>query len=485
MSGPVTITLERPADYEEWRAAARRLVAAEVSPERIGFRLAAASGDLFDTPGDSGTQHPVSGSRAIRVPQEFPALAKSVICHSNVSRFALLYRLLWRLQREPRLLDNVADIDVYAARRLAKAVRRDMHKMKAFVRFRRAESEVGEIFVAWFEPEHHIVEQTAPFFARRFAGMQWSIVTPDRSAHWDGETIRFDQGASRRDCPDGDALEEHWRVYYSSIFNPARLKVRAMKAEMPTRYWRNLPESRLIPELTRSGELAQRAAPSGTAPSIAAARQLVADQPGMTQPFAGAPTTLKGLATGLQQCTRCDLCRMATAAVPGEGPSAASLMVVGEQPGDQEDLAGRPFIGPAGAVLDEALREAGIERDTIYLTNAVKHFKHRLRGKRRIHQRPNANEIETCRWWLDHERDIVAPKVILALGASATRAITGRSVTIDDVRGQPLIDDRGGTCVVTVHPAYLLRLPDRREAREQRARFIDDLRLAEKLSSHN
>ena len=254
-----------------------------------------------------------------------------------------------------------------------------------------------------------------------------------------------------------------------------------MQAEMPTRYWKNLPESRLIPELTRSGEAAQRAPAAGTRPSVATARRLVADQPGMTCPPPRAPATLEDLATGLQHCTRCDLCRMATAAVPGTGPATASLMIVGEQPGDREDLSGRPFVGPAGAVLDKALHEAGIDRDAVYLTNAVKHFKHTLRGKRRIHQRPNAHEIETCRWWLNLERDIVAPRVILALGASATRAVTGRSVRIDEVRGQPLPDDRGGAAIVTVHPAYLLRLPDRSEAREQRARFVDDLRAARQL----
>lgn len=481
MSEPVTVTLEGPADYDEWRAAARRLLAAEVAPDRVAFRLATASGDLFGTRMEAGMRSPASGLRPIRVPREFPAFSRAVVCHSDASRFALLYRLLWRLQSEPQLLDNIADIDVCAARRLAKAVRRDTHKMKAFVRFRRTDSEMGEIFVAWFEPDHHIVERTAPFFARRFAGMRWSIVTPDRSAHWDGESMTFGRGASRCDCPDGDALEEHWRVYYSSIFNPARLKVKAMKAEMPTRYWRNLPESRLIPELTRSAERAQRAAPAGTAPSVATARRLVADQPGMAVTRSSAPRTLEALAASVQDCTRCGLCRMATAAVPGEGPARTELMIVGEQPGDREDLVGRPFVGPAGAVLDEALCEAGIDRDAVYLTNAVKHFKHTLRGKHRIHQRPNADEVEACRWWLGYEREIVAPSVIVALGATAARAVLGRPVKIADVRGQPINIGRCTNAVVTVHPAYLLRLPDRDEAHDQRSWFVDDLRRARKL----
>jgi probable DNA metabolism protein len=479
LSQPVAVTLENPADYDEWRAAARRLLRAKVAPDRVGFRLAATSGDLFDAPADPLA--PALEASSISVPAAFPKLAKAVIYHSDGSRFALLYRLLWRLQGQRRLLENAADIDVYEAQRMAKAVRRDSHKMKAFVRFRSTQSDAGEIFVAWFEPDHHIVERTAPFFARRFTGMRWSIVTPERSAHWDGDALKFRNGASRRDCPDGDALEEHWRVYYSSIFNPARLKVRAMQAEMPKRYWRNLPESRLIPELTRSAQRAQRAAPAGTAPSLASARRLVAAQDGMTKEIVSAPQTLEAMAAALQDCTRCSLCQNATAAVSGEGPADARLLIVGEQPGDQEDLAGRPFVGPAGELLDATLREAGIDRDTVYLTNAVKHFKHKPRGRRRIHQRPNVEEIEACRWWLGLEIRLLAPSVIIALGATAARALTGRAMKIDDVRGKPLPLGRDAACVVTVHPAYLLRLKDREKAHIERARFVDDLVAALRL----
>ena len=480
MSEPVAVTFREPADYNEWRAAARRLLGADVAPERVGFRLADTSGDLFGTQPDEAATKPASV--AVSVPPDFPKLAKAVICHSDNARFALLYRLLWRLQGERRLLDNAADVDVYKARRMAKAVRRDSHKMKAFVRFRRTDSEAGEVFVAWFEPDHHIVERSAPFFARRFAGMRWSIVTPGRSAHWDGNALTFGDGASRRECPDGDALEEHWRVYYSSIFNPARLKVRAMKAEMPTRYWRNLPESCLIPELTRSAQSAQRAAPAGTPPSVTSARRRLAAQAGMNEEVARFPRTLGALATGLQKCTRCNLCETATAAVPGEGPADARLLIVGEQPGDREDLEGRPFVGPAGQVLNEALGEAGIARDAVFLTNAVKHFKHELRGKRRIHQRPNAHEVKACSWWFGLELEILAPSVVVALGATATRAVTGKAVKVADVRGQPFAMGPVTVGIATVHPAYLLRLQDAEKARAERVRFIDDLRHALRLA---
>ena len=158
-------------------------------------------------------------------------------------------------------------------------------------------------------------------------------------------------------------------------------------------------------------------------------------------------------------------------------------MIVGEQPSDREDLTGRPFVGPAGQVLDAALCEAGIDRDAVYLTNAVKHFKHTLRGKRRIHQRPNVGEIEACRWWLEREREIVAPSLILTLGATAARAVRGRPVKLSDVRGRSIGIDQGVVTLATVHPAWLLRLPDREKAREEHMRFIDDLRAAQRLVS--
>ena len=285
MNSPVAIALEHAASYREWRAASKQLLANDISPDRVTFTPAHTTADLFAA--QATTLADEKCSSAVKVPRDFPAIAKTVLCHSDDSRFALMYRLLWRLQEEPRLLDNESDEDVWKARRLAKEVRRDAHKMKAFVRFRKIEDEAGEAFIAWFEPEHHIVERTAPFFAKRFAGMRWSIVTPERSAHWDGSTLSFGDGASRGDCPNFDALENHWRVYYSSIFNPARLKVNAMRAEMPVKYWRNLPESRLIPELTRSAQAAQRAAPRGKTPSIKKAQAMVAKQPHAQKPPTG------------------------------------------------------------------------------------------------------------------------------------------------------------------------------------------------------
>jgi uracil-DNA glycosylase len=177
-----------------------------------------------------------------------------------------------------------------------------------------------------------------------------------------------------------------------------------------------------------------------------------------------------------RNCTRCELYKFGTQTVFGEGPLDASIMFVGEQPGDQEDLAGRPFVGPAGALFDAALEEAGIDRSTVYVTNAVKHFKFVARGKRRIHNKPDAGEIEACRWWIEHERELIRPPVTVALGATAARSLLDKTVTISRVRGSPIRREDGGELWVTVHPSYLLRMPDPVRKREERTLFVGDLK---------
>ena len=186
-------------------------------------------------------------------------------------------------------------------------------------------------------------------------------------------------------------------------------------------------------------------------------------------------------------CRRCHLYKYATQTVFGEGPLEASIMFVGEQPGDHEDLAGRPFVGPAGAIFDKALEAAGIDRSTVYVTNAVKHFKFIQRGKRRIHNKPDAGEIEACRWWIEHERALIKPPVTVALGATAARSLVGKVVTISRVRGEPLTLADGSECWVTAHPSSILRAPDEEARREGKKLFLRDLKRikarAEELAS--
>ena len=194
------------------------------------------------------------------------------------------------------------------------------------------------------------------------------------------------------------------------------------------------------------------------------------------EPKSNVRTAWEELLKDARVCTRCDLYQHATQTVFGEGPLDASIVFVGEQPGDQEDLAGRPFVGPAGAVFDAALEAAGIDRSTVYVTNAVKHFKFVARGKRRIHNKPDAGQIEACRWWIEHERELIRPALTVALGATAARSLVGRAVTISKVRGEPLTLADGSECWVTVHPSSILRAPDEDARREGKRLFLRDLK---------
>lgn len=236
--------------FPAWRAAARRLLLDGVEPRDVAWRDTddAQQGlDLADAAEPAGEARPLDG---FRVSRRFVERAEAAACHADPERWGVLYRLLWRQTHgEPRLMDVASDPDVHRLLRMEKAVRRDTHKMKAFVRFRTVEHEGGTVYVAWFEPEHHIVERASAFFAERFASMRWSILTPRRCVHWDGEALTFTPGMSRADAPTEDALEALWRTYYASTFNPARLRTRAMRAEMPQRYWKNLPEAGLITPL--------------------------------------------------------------------------------------------------------------------------------------------------------------------------------------------------------------------------------------------
>jgi uracil-DNA glycosylase len=244
-----TIILPQPDDFDTWRDAARALVAAGVRPEDVVWQVGQTT-DLFASttplPEPKGT---------LSVPKSFVDLARATLCHSDPERCALLYKLLWQSQRRRGLLADHADPLVRRIDELAKAVRRDIHKMRAFVRFRELEGH----YIAWFEPDHHIVRTNASFFVRRFASMRWSILTPDLSIHWDGKALHEAPGARREDAPDGDPTEELWKSYYASIFNPARLKVHAMTSEMPKKYWRNMPETALIPGLIASAQARETA----------------------------------------------------------------------------------------------------------------------------------------------------------------------------------------------------------------------------------
>lgn len=484
----VAAVLPGPADFAAWRNAARGLLGAGVPPEQAEWRVAGDAPGLF-----AEGAAPAPGG-AFHVPRAFVELAEVAIRHRDPERFALLYRTLWRITHGEHALMQVAtDPDVVRLTAMAKSVRRDAHKMHAFLRFRQVETEAGIRHVAWFEPDHHIEEAEAGFFVRRFAALRWSIVTPKRSVHWDGQEIAFGAGGRRADVPPDDAVEPLWRAYYAAIFNPARVKPGAMRAEMPRKYWRNMPETAEIPRLLREApkRAAEMVAHGVTAPNPnrqkpgAASRGERADMSGVDEAMdlldAGTDPQAALAALARELAGRNDLpdfARRATQLVFGEGQVGAAMMFVGEQPGDEEDIQGRPFVGPAGRLFDRALAEAGVPRDEAYVTNAVKHFKFTPTGKRRLHQSPDAGDIAFYRPFLLREIGIVAPRLLVGLGATALRALTGKAVPVMKTRGSVIAGPEGLPVFATVHPSYLLRIPDEEGQKREYARFVEDLRAA-------
>ena len=466
------VVLAHETDFDGWRHAARALVLDGVKPEDVTWSVKGEEG-LFapETIGQRG-----SPSETFNVSAKFVELAKIAILHRDRERFAVLYRLLWRLRCNHDLLEVTTESDVISVMAMAKAVRRDEHKMHAFVHFQEIGREREARYVAWFEPEHHIVELAAPFFARRFADMPWSILTPELCAHWDGFSISFTSGVSKAMAPTSDRLEETWRRYYATVFNPARLKVKAMRAEMPKKYWRNLPEASMIKPLITDAVRVTDAmiAKAATEPHN---DQTQLEEP-MKRKTVAAASELETLRKEAAGCRACPLWKNATQTVFGEGPPHAPIMLVGEQPGDKEDLAGKPFVGPAGQMLDRALVEAGVDRKQVYVTNAVKHFKFVPRGKIRLHQKPTTPEIKACRPWYERERAAIKPMLVVAMGATAAQSVFGKMTPINKNRGHLIDLDEETKALVTVHPSYLLRLPDEDAKAREYERFVDDLKLA-------
>ena len=462
MSGAIeTVALPQLGFGAAWRAAARRLVTHGVPPERVHWT---SEGDAPALPlFAAGTMAEAPDAAQIRLPRALLTMIEAVLCAAVPERFDLPYRAVWRAQRERHLLSDESDTDMARLRVLAKLVKRDAHKMKAFVRFceedAAAPADHRRRFSSWFEPDHYIVEATAPFFARRFGDMDWHIATPHGCATCASGTLSFAPGVAKPAALT-DPTEELWRTYYTNIFNPARLKVKAMQSEMPKKYWKNLPEAALIPALVASAEerviaMREQAASQPVPRSLRMApyERVIAERTAMAPDRAA-------LNDQIGTCTRCALHCTATQAVLGEGPDRAAIMVVGEQPGDHEDLAGRAFIGPAGRELNAAFARADLPRDGVYLTNAVKHFKHQVRGKRRLHERPARPEIESCRWWLQQEVALVQPALVIALGATASLALTGNGAAVTARQGQIEPSLFGPPVLITGHPAAILRAPD-------------------------
>ena len=490
-TGLHVVQLVADATFDQWRAKARRLLLDAVPPEAVVWTQ-----DATLLPAADDGERLADAASACSVPARFFEIADAAACFRDESRWPRLYRLLWRLTHgEPSLLDVVVDDDVFPLLAMEKAVRRDAHKMKAFVRFRRVASDAGDHFIAWHRPDHFIVPRTAPWFRDRFASMRWSVLTPDASATWTGDELRFGPGVPRSAAPQGDELEELWRTYYASTFNPARVSVAAMRREMPLKHWATLPETTLVPELLKDAprrveemmkrQARQTAARRDATDSPAAATADNCPTGASAAEFIPKSTSLKVLAEAAQTCRGCALYCNATQAVFGEGPKDATVMLVGEQPGDQEDRAGKPFVGPAGQLLDAALEEAGVPRSETYVTNAVKHFKWEPRGTRRLHAKPSAREVGACRPWLETEIAVIKPRMIVCLGATAAQSLMGPAFRITKQRGRPFTDTPWAPWLMaTAHPSAVLRAPDPAIREEARAQLVSDLKkVAKELRS--
>lgn len=462
--------------FAGWRAAARRAISHHIAPDDVDWNGEAGLFGGEAMPEYMGADPPI-------VPAAFMRLAHEVIWHSAPERFSLLYQALWRLVHRKGEPISPTDPLGRTLQLMAKSVRRDIHKIHAFVRFRELPAMGNRrSFGAWFEPQHHSLEPASTFFARRFADMDWLIATPDLVARFVDGALHFEPGGVRPDFPD-DAAESLWATYFANIFNPARVKLNAMRSEMPKKYWHNLPETRLIPAMLADAEArVERMRAAGASAARPGAATISTRYRDAMPKSLALPETMEQAQQSAMQCRRCGLCEKATQTIWGEGDPRAPIMIVGEQPGDQEDLAGRPFIGPAGRILREDMAAAGYAPESGWLTNAVKHFKFTPRGKTRLHQSPNADEIMQCRWWLGLELAFVKPKISLALGASAALALTDDRSPLAARRGKLETGIHGGKVLISWHPAHILRTQNPVVSDRLRQELRGDLKMAQSLA---
>ena len=451
-------------DFESWRLAARSLLRKQVPPADVEW-ADGQQGALFAVPLIVDSETDASGPTS-RVPKAFLEKAEVAVDHASPDRYAVLYRLLWKLTHEaPQVLDDPLDSDTARLRAMLREVREEEHRMHAFVRFRRTQAPDGtDHLVAWYHPAHPVLERVAPFFARRYPALRWTLLTPDASAHWDCQHLSFGPGAKSESAPGQDQIDALFLSYYEHVFNPARSNVPVMSRHLTARIRAQLPEGAHVQRLAL--EAPSRVAKMNDARQSASTVLLPAER------------DLASLAAAAAHCRACPIGEHATQTVFGEGPRDARVMFVGEQPGDEEDVQGKPFVGPAGRLLDELMAKAGLSRAQIYVTNAVKHFKfERQPKKRRLHMRPVRSEVEACRAWLLAEVDAIRPDVILCLGATAAQSFCGPQFRVQRDRGKPTSTPWAPWWMATYHPSALLRAPDEATRQRMESELLADLAL--------
>ncbi len=444
------------ADFESWRIKAKQLLVSNIKPDEINW-ITEETGFHF---GQEWTDIEVTDSP--RIPREYFEAASVVSCFRDDSTWTLLYRIAWRILHEQRELLKISlDADVRELENRHKSVMRDLHKMKAFVRFKEVQQDGKILYVAWHRPDHRISRLAAPFFKDRFNGMNWIIMTEDETINWDQKSLTFSEGVSSHNAPSIDSAEDLWKTYYSSIFNPARIKIGAMKKEMPVRHWKTLPESELITSLIDEAPERLKVFYDSQRPNATQEKQL----------------TYPEIKEALKSCRSCDICQKATGPVMGEGPLNARIMFIGEQPGNEEDQIGTPFIGPAGQLLEKALLKRGFNRNEIYITNAVKGFKWIYQSSMRLHRSANASEISACKPWLKQELNLIKPQIVVCLGRSAAQSILGKMVKMEEVRGKFFSSSVCDKTIILPHPSSILRIQNPNEREIAFNRFVEELGL--------
>lgn len=390
--------------------------------------------------------------------------AAFVAAFRDDSTWPLLYRLAFRLIYENKNLMSIAlDNDVLDFHRRMRLVSRDLHKVKAFVRFKEIKKDDESIYMAWHRPDHRVLKFSAPFFTDRFNGMNWVIFTEDESMSWIDNELKFGPGITQQEAQAFDHTEELWKTYYGSIFNPARIKVKAMKKELPVRHWATLPEATIIDDLLREApKRLEEFYESQRTSAVTLINEGI--------------RTLSELKVAIPHCKACSICPKATAPVFGEGPLDAQIAFVGEQPGNEEDLAGSPFVGPAGKLFMDALDQADIKRSDVYLTNAVKGFKWKEQNGIRKHVSPSSSEISACRAWVKSELEIIKPRILVCLGASAAQSVFGKLMKVHESQGKVFKTSYSDYTIILPHPSAILRTLDAEEKNNLHNQFISAMK---------